>query len=139
MLYFIKSGNYCKIGFSKDRKALLTRLRAYLTHNPSFQILDIRKGDQITEKQIHAKIPSKLQHYGEWCLWNKEIADIWLYHYNVQISESIEEYFIKRNNTINKAIVKEYQDTFYYNLIRYFKKESNLDLTEPDATEWRTP
>ena len=28
---------------------------------------------------------------------------------------------------------------FYYNLIRYFKKESNLDLTEPDATEWRTP
>ena len=39
--------------------------------------------------------------------------------------------FIKRNKIINKAIVKEYQDTFYYNLIRYFKKESNLDLSEP--------
>ena len=31
------------------------------------------------------------------------------------------------------------KQSFYYNLIRYFKKESNLDLTEPDATEWRTP
>lgn len=139
MLYFIKSGNYCKIGYSRDLKALLTRLRAYLTHNPSFQILDLRKGDQITEKHIHTMTPSRLQHYGEWCLWNKEIAEIWLNHYHIKIEGTIEEYFTKRNKAINKAIIKEYQDTFYYNLIRYFKKESNLDLSEPDATEWRTP
>ena len=139
MLYFIKSGNYCKIGFSKDKNALLTRLRAYLTHNPSFQVLDIRKGDQITEKHIHALIPKELYHYGEWCVWNKEIAHIWLRVYKVQPEEPIEEYFIKRNRIINKAIVKEYQDTFYYNLIRYFKKESNLDVSEPDESEWRTP
>ena len=83
--------------------------------------------------------PSRLQHYGEWCLWNKEIAEIWLNHYHIKIEGTIEEYFTKRNKAINKAIVKEYQDTFYYNLIRYFKKESNLDLSEPDASEWRTP
>ena len=139
MLYFIKSGNYCKIGFSRDIKALLTRLRAYLTHNPSFQILDIRKGDQITESHIHALIPPELYHYGEWCVWNKAIAKIWLRCYKVNLNESLEEYFTKRNKTINKAIVKEYQDSIYLNLIRYFKKESNLDLSEPDETEWRTP
>ena len=139
MLYFIKSGNYCKIGFSKDRHALLTRLRAYLTHNPSFQILDIRKGDQITEKHIHALIPKGLYHYGEWCVWNKDIARLWLRLYNVKLEESIEEYFIKRNKAINKAIVKEYRDTPYLNFIRYFSKESNLDMSEPDNNEWRTP
>ena len=139
MLYFIKSGYYCKIGFSKDKNALLNRLRAYLTHNPSFQILDIRKGDQISESHIHALIPPELYHYGEWCVWNKEIARIWLRCSKVNLNESLEEYFTKRNKTINKAIVKEYQDSIYLNLIRYFKKESNLDLSEPDETEWRTP
>ena len=74
MIYFIKSGNYCKIGFTKDAEALFTRMRTYLTHNPSFQILDLRKGDKIVEKIIHDKIPMELYHYGEWCVWNKKIA-----------------------------------------------------------------
>ena len=45
MLYFIKSGDYCKVGFSRDAKAFFSRMRTYLTHNPSFQILDLHKGD----------------------------------------------------------------------------------------------
>ncbi len=97
MLYFIKSGNYCKIGYSRDLKALFTRLRNYLTHNPSFQILDLRKGDMITESQIHSLIPPELYHYGEWCVWNKEIAKLWLHFYKVEPEETIEEYFIKKN------------------------------------------
>ena len=98
MLYFIKSGNYCKIGYSRDLKALFTRLRNYLTHNPSFQILDLRSGDKMRESQIHSLIPPKLYHYGEWCVWNKEIARLWLRLYNVNIQESIEDYFIKSGN-----------------------------------------
>ena len=139
MLYFIKSGNYCKIGYSRDLKALFTRLRNYLTHNPSFQILDLRKGDMITESHIHSLIPPELYHYGEWCLWNKEIAKLWLRYYKVEPEGTLEEYFIKNNKAINKAIIKEYKDTPYLNFIRYFSKESNLDLSEPDITEWRTP
>ena len=84
-------------------------------------------------------IPPDLQHYGEWCVWSKEIARLWLRLYNVNIQESIEDYFIKRNKAINKAIVKEYKDTPYLNFIRYFSKESNLDMSEPDNNEWRTP
>lgn len=81
MLYFIKSGDYCKVGFSKDTKAFFSRMRTYLTHNPSFQILDIRKGSMEDEKFIHTLIPKGLYHYGEWCVWNKEIAQIWLDYY----------------------------------------------------------
>ena len=93
----------------------------------------------ITESQIHSLIPPELYHYGEWCVWNKEIAKLWLRFYKVELAETIEEYFIKNNQAINKAIVREFKDTPYLNFIRYFSKESNLDLTEPDATEWRTP
>ena len=139
MLYFIKSGNYCKVGYSRDKKALFNRMRTYLTHNPSFQILDLRKGDMITEDHIHSLIPPELYHYGEWCVWNKEIAQIWLDYYNIEITETLEVYFMKRNKAVNNAIVKAYSKTPYLNFIRYFNKESNLDLSEPDDNEWRVP
>ena len=139
MLYFIKSGNYCKIGYTRDKKSLFTRLKNYLTYNPLYQILDLRSGDMITESYIHGLIPPELYHYGEWCVWSKKIANIWLQHYKIKFDETIDEYFTKRNKIIRKVIVKEYKNTPYLNFIRYFSKESNLDLTEPDATEWRTP
>lgn len=91
----------------------------------------------IAEKDIHALIPPELYHYGEWCVWNKEIARIWLRYYNVEIDGSLEDYFIMRNKQAHKAIVNTYKNTLYLNFIRYFKKESNLDLSEPDETERR--
>ena len=57
MLYFIKSGNYCKVGYTKNSTAFFERMRKYLTHNPSYQILDIQKGDMTDEKMIHVLIP----------------------------------------------------------------------------------
>ena len=74
MLYFIKSGNYCKVGYTRDKKSLFSRMQTYLTHNPSFQLLDLRNGESEDEKFIHILIPDELYHYGEWCVWNKEIA-----------------------------------------------------------------
>ena len=93
----------------------------------------------ITESHIHSLIPPELYHYGEWCLWNKEIAKLWLRYYKVEPEGTLEEYFIKNNKAINKAIVREFKDTPYLNFIRYFSKKSNLNLSEPDITEWRTP
>ena len=139
MLYFIKSGNYCKVGFTKNSNAFFDRMRKYLTHNPSFQILDIHKGDKSDEKFIHILIPEKLYHYGEWCVWDKEIAQIWLDYFDINTQKGLEDYFYTRNKKVNKAIVQKYKNTPYLNFIRYFSKESNLDLTEPPATEWRTP
>ena len=45
----------------------------------------------VTEKEIHLLIPLELYHYGEWCVWNKEIARIWLRYYNVELEGSLEE------------------------------------------------
>ena len=91
------------------------------------------------EKMIHVLIPKWLYHYGEWCVWNKEIAQIWLDFFQIKPEEGLEDYFYTRNRKVNKAIVQKFKDSPYLNFIRYFRKESNLDLTEPDSTEWRTP
>ena len=114
-------------------------MRVYLTHNPSFQILDIRKGDKDTEKTIHSMIPPELYHYGEWCVWSFQIAKIWVQFYHIEIKDTLQEYFISRNKSVNRAIVKEYKSSPYLNFIRYFSKASNLDLSEPEGTEWRVP
>ena len=115
MIYFIKSGNYCKIGYSRDKESFFKRMRTYLTHNPTYQILDLRNGDKITERLIHNMIPPTLFHYGEWCVWSKEIAKIWLRFFKLEIKVSLEDYFKDRNKRINKVIVKEYRKTQYLN------------------------
>ena len=122
MIYLIKSGNYCKIGYSMNKKTFFSRMRTYLTHNPSYQILDIRKGTKKTEENIHNMIPSKLHHYGEWFVWSKKIAKIWLHFYKLQIKGSLEDYFKDRNKRINKVIVKEYRNTPYLNFIEPEKR-----------------
>ena len=139
MRYFIKSYDYCKVGYTKDSKAFFDRMRRYLTHNPSFQILDIRNGTLEDEKMIHILIPKELYHYGEWCVWDKQIAQIWLDFFHIKPEESLEDYFYTRNRKVNKAIVQKFKDSPYLNFIRYFSKESNLDLSEPDNTIWRAP
>lgn len=137
MLYFIKSGDYCKVGYSRDSKAFFTRMRTYLTHNPSFQILDLQKGDKTDEQMLHAFIPKQLYHYGEWCVWDKEIAQIWIDYFNIKSDKGLEGYFYNKNKNINKAIVNKYKSSPYLNFVRYFSKESNLDLSESKDAEWR--
>ena len=139
MLYFIKSYDYCKVGYTKDSKALFNRMRKYLTHNPSFQIMDLQKGSLEDEKFIHTLIPQELYHYGEWCVWSKEIAQIWLDYFKIETENGLEDYFYTRNKKANKAIVKKFKETPYLNFVRYFSKESNLDLSESDEATWRTP
>ena len=72
-------------------------------------------------------------------MWDKEIAQIWLDYFEINTENGLEDYFYTRNRKVNKAIVQKYKNTPYLNFIRYFSKESNLDLSEPDKEEWRTP
>lgn len=130
MLYFLKSGNYCKVGYTKNVTTFFDRMRKYLTHNPSYQILDIQKGDKNDEQMIHAFIPKELYHYGEWCVWDKEIAQIWLDYFNIKPKDCLESYFYTKNKKVNEAIVKIFKNSPYLNFIRYFSTESNLDLSE---------
>ena len=89
------------------------------------------------EQMIHAFIPKELYHYGEWCVWDKEIGQIWLDFFNIKPKDGLEDYFYSQNKKVNKAIVNRFKNTPYLNFIRYFSAESNLDLSEPDETEWR--
>ena len=41
MLYLIESGNYIKIGFSKDLDSLKNRMITYKTHNPDIKLLGL--------------------------------------------------------------------------------------------------
>ena len=72
-------------------------------------------------------------------MWSKEIAQIWLDYFKIQTEAGLEKYFYLRNKKANKAIVQRFKDSSYPNFVRYFSKESNLDLSEPDETEWRVP
>ena len=137
MLYFLKSGDFCKVGYTKNVTTFFDRMRKYLTHNPSFQILDIQKGDMTDEQMIHAFIPKELYHYGEWCVWRKKIGQIWLDYFNIKPKDGLEDYFYSKNKKVNKAIVNRFKNSQYLNFIRYFSKESNLDLSESQGKKWR--
>ena len=137
MLYFMKSFDYCKVGYTKNWRTLFERMRKYLTHNPSYQIMDLQKGDKNDERFIHAFINKELYHYGEWCVWDKKIAQKWLDYFNIKPKDGLEDYFYTRNKKINIAIVNKFKNTPNLNFIRYFSAESNLDLSESKGTKWR--
>lgn len=53
MIYFIKSGNFLKVGFSAD---VPKRMKQYATHNPDFKLLFIIAGDIKLERQIQSDL-----------------------------------------------------------------------------------
>lgn len=139
MIYFIKSGNYCKVGYSRDKKSFFTRMKDYLTHNPLFQVLDIFEGDQITEHLIQNEVPSKLKHYGEWFLWSEKVAETWIRFTKRKIKGTWKDYFKDKSKRIHKMIVYEKRYSKQENFLRYFAAEQHIDFSEPDLSEWRTP
>lgn len=77
MLYFIKSQNYLKIGYSRTEKSLVQRMKDYRTHNPNFIILDIVKdGRQEDETALH-HIIKNYKYYSEWFYDNPYIHKVW--------------------------------------------------------------
>ncbi len=53
MLYLLESGNFIKVGYSKDEKSFARRMHSYRTHNPSFVLVGIKEGDKEEEKTYH--------------------------------------------------------------------------------------
>ena len=77
MLYFIKSQNYLKIGYSRTEKSLVQRIKDYKTHNPNFIILDIVKdGKQEDETTLH-HIIKNYKYYNEWFYDNPYVHKVW--------------------------------------------------------------
>lgn len=73
-LYLIQSGDYLKIGYSKN---LSERLTSYKTHNPNFKLLDTREGTFADESFLHKKLKKYLvKEYSEWMFYNVEVINI---------------------------------------------------------------
>ena len=67
MLYLIKSGEYIKVGFSKDVVSLKSRMRNYKTMNPNVLLLGLCEGTEEDEVNYRIKLDAyKLYNRAEW-------------------------------------------------------------------------
>lgn len=72
LLYLIQSGNYLKIGITKD---IVARLQEYQTHNPDIKVIAIREGLRSDELLLHHTLKDYLIGSSEWMTYSQEIID----------------------------------------------------------------
>lgn len=99
MIYIIKSGEYIKIGYSKDECTLIKRFKCYNTHNPEYKVLNVFTGEKEDEKKLH-----------QLCLSEKFKTE-WFY-YSEDIIEKIDKY-IKENKLCYKMDTKQYLECVF--------------------------
>lgn len=67
MLYLIKSGEYIKVGLSKDVVSFKKRMKSYKTSNPNVLLMGICEGTEEDERNYHRKLDAyKLYNRAEW-------------------------------------------------------------------------
>ena len=77
MLYFIKSQNYLKIGYSQSFETLIKRMQSYCTHNPNFILISFTEfGSKEDEVELH-QLCKEFLYNNEWFLDNVKIYEIW--------------------------------------------------------------
>ena len=116
MLYLIESGNYIKIGFSKDLDSLKNRMITYKTHNPDIKLLGLCEGTEEDECNYHIKLDNyKLYNRAEW--FKKEGLSLVIDDFKFgDLVDKYNIYFSKR--TINKSgesyqqLIKDYYENF---------------------------
>lgn len=78
MLYFIESGSFAKIGYTKDYTTLKKRMTSYSTDNPNFRLLDTADGTVDDEKRLQALYKDYATGDTEWCFAKKLVTLIWM-------------------------------------------------------------
>ena len=105
MLYLIKlkgeTNTLLKIGYTKD---IDKRLKAYKTHNPLIELVDIKEGNTFDESCLHNKLKEYLfDNSKEWFIENEEVYNIWK-NYNNKILTKEQEELILRIKIFKKII-----------------------------------
>lgn len=77
MLYFIKSQNFLKIGYSQDMESYKKRLKSYRTHNPDFVVLDTVENGTLKDENTLHKLLEDYQYYTEWFYDCPEVHKCW--------------------------------------------------------------
>jgi hypothetical protein len=99
MVYFVKAGDYIKIGYSKSEKAFKTRLSSYKTSCP-FEVEVLGKIDGgVEEERNIMNYFIKFHTRGEWFNYDKSIEDFALNPYDIPKSN-----YLKPLHETNKII-----------------------------------
>ena len=102
MLYFIKSREYYKIGYSDNFKI---RLSSYKIHNPDFELIGTREGTRHDEFMYHcylSQYDTNKNNNTEWFLINDEtvinfVKETFTTKSNIKIPDEILNTFNRRN------------------------------------------
>lgn len=129
MLYFIKSQNFLKIGYSQDFNTLVDRMSSYITHNPNFVLLSFTEfGTQKDESSIH-KLLKDYQYYTEWFSNDLKVFQIWESYINKK-NLIPKNCFYQFPQDIQKLKELNYREVWDSPLIQDFEEEKTLEEKE---------
>ena len=152
MLYLIKlkgeTNTLLKIGYTKD---IDKRLKAYKTHNPLVELVDIKEGNTIDESFLHNKLKQYLfDNSEEWFIENDEVYNTWNNYNSKKLTNEQEETILKIKifkKLIELANLTNSKDSEYLTIylgdvrgsrkdamFNYFFKEE-LHITKPQYTK----
>jgi len=105
LIYFVKAGDYVKVGYSKDEKAFKTRLSSYKTSCPfEVEVLGTMEGWVDKERDV-LNYFIEFHSRGEWFHYNEKIADFAKNPYSIPKSN-----FLKPLHETNKIIDDNLQE-----------------------------
>lgn len=135
MIYFIKSGNYLKVGFSAD---VPKRMKQYATHNPDFTVLYIIAGDVKLERQIQddlSRYHFKLEwfHCDEHVLAQVEYLRV-KYKDWVEDLESVKLKMRDIEYELLETIINTVKEITNFAATKYFKLQWSKQLKVPIAS-----
>ena len=114
-----------KIGYTDN---LENRLKAYLTTNPDFMLLQTREGDTIIESYLHKKFEKyKYKDSKEWFYYNQEIIDYFQDEVEDFIDEGILLECIKKDLRSKIASVSELKEKYLNQILDEIKSLDEFD------------
>ena len=135
MLYLIKSGEYIKVGFSKDVISLKRRMRNYKTMNPNVLLLGLCEGTEEDEVNYHIKLDAyKLYNRAEW--FKQEALPLIVDDF--KSGEMVDEF----NSYFNKRVTNksgEIRGGSYQQIIKDYYEDFNpeYELEYPEFKEYK--
>ena len=135
MLYLIKSGEYIKVGFSKDVVTLKSRMITYKTMNPNVLLIGLCEGTEEDECNYHKKLDDyKLYNRAEW--FKQEALPLIVDDFKSgEMVDEFNAYFNKR--VTNKS--GEIRGMSYQQLIKDYYEDFNpeYELEYPEFKEYK--
>lgn len=123
MIYVITSGDYLKVGYSKN---VCTRLKSYETSNPDVNVISYSSGSISDEKDLHEKLKS-FHHRNEWFHKTSESLNI------IHNEFTLEKALAKQENVKQIGIVRYWQSNFSDGTIAATPNSNLIKITSSEV------